>query len=236
MMKRMGSGALRRFLVVGLSFSILAAGLLGCQKAGQPQGSSAQKQAEGSAQKQAEGSAQAVEIFDKAQAEKVLQELADKPNKLRITLEDERQIDCELYPDIAPISVANFKRLVNEKFYDGKTFFRCIPGFMIQGGEPKPGEQVTNIRGEFSANGIDNPLKHEDGVLSMARAQDFNSASTQFFIMDGTAKHLDGQYAAFGKVTAGLDVVHEIAALNSDGQQEYLNKPVGIKSISFLED
>ena len=131
-----------------------------------------------------------------------------------ITMENGGQIKAELYPDKAPITVENFKKLVKQGFYDGLTFHRVIEGFMIQGGCPRgdgtggPGYQ---IKGEFSRNGVANDLKHTRGVLSMARSSSPNSAGSQFFIMHEDAKHLDGQYAAFGKVTEGMDVVDAIA-------------------------
>ncbi|MBQ3140077.1 MAG: peptidylprolyl isomerase [Ruminococcus sp.] len=132
-----------------------------------------------------------------------------------IEMENGKKIKLELYPEIAPISCANFERLVKEGFYDGLTFHRVISGFMIQGGCPKgngTGGPGWNIKGEFRANGIQNDLKHTRGVLSMARAQHPDSAGSQFFIMHDDAPYLDGQYAAFGKVIEGMDVVDEIAA------------------------
>ena len=131
-----------------------------------------------------------------------------------ITMENGKQIKLELYPEIAPITVANFEKLVKENFYNGLTFHRIIPGFIIQGGCPKgdgTGGPGYGIKGEFAANGVKNDLKHTRGVISMARAQDPNSAGSQFFIMHRDAPHLDGQYAAFGKVVEGMDVVDEIA-------------------------
>lgn len=122
-------------------------------------------------------------------------------------------IELELYPDIAPISVDNFVKLINEGFYDGVVFHRVVPGFVIQGGDPTgtgaggPGYQ---IKGEFQANGVTNDLLHTRGVLSMARSMSFDSAGSQFFIMVDDAPHLDGQYAAFGKVTSGMEVVDQI--------------------------
>lgn len=154
-------------------------------------------------------------------------------HKIRIELEDGGVMEAELYPDIAPITVANFEALIGKEFYDGKTFFRCIPGFVIQGGAPDKGEEEpASIKGEFSANGVENSLKHEEGVLSMARASDPDSASSQFFIMDGKAEHLDGQYAAFGKLTKGIEEVHRIAKLGLDS--EYIPQPVKIKSIRMI--
>lgn len=122
-------------------------------------------------------------------------------------------IRAELYPEIAPITVANFEKLVSKGFYDGLTFHRIIAGFMIQGGDPLGngmGGSDEKIKGEFLANGVPNSLKHERGVLSMARAMNPDSASSQFFIMHEDAPHLDGQYASFGKVIEGIDVVDAI--------------------------
>ena len=136
-----------------------------------------------------------------------------------IEMENGAEIKLELYPDIAPITVKNFEKLVKEGFYDGLTFHRIIPGFMIQGGDPLGngmGGADENIKGEFAANGFNNPLKHKRGVISMARAYDPNSASSQFFIMHADAPHLDGSYAAFGCVTEGIETVDEIAAIPTD--------------------
>lgn len=122
-------------------------------------------------------------------------------------------IKAELYPEIAPVTVANFEKLVGEGFYDGLTFHRIIAGFMIQGGDPLGngmGGSDEKIKGEFLANGVPNNLKHERGVLSMARAMNPDSASSQFFIMHEDAPHLDGQYAAFGKVVEGIETVDAI--------------------------
>lgn len=129
------------------------------------------------------------------------------------------KIELELYPEAAPITVKNFESLVKAGFYDGLTFHRVIKGFMIQGGDPLGngmGGSDENIIGEFKANGHDNPIKHERGVISMARAYNPNSASSQFFIMHENAPHLDGQYAAFGKVVSGIEVVDEIADIPTD--------------------
>ena len=129
------------------------------------------------------------------------------------------KIELELYPEAAPKTVANFLKLVGEGFYDGLIFHRVIPGFMIQGGDPQGngmGGAKDNIIGEFKANGFDNPIKHTRGVISMARAYNPNSASSQFFIMHANAPHLDGQYAAFGKVVSGMEVVDEIASIPTD--------------------
>jgi len=130
-----------------------------------------------------------------------------------IEMENGGKICLELYPDVAPVSVENFIKLVKSGFYDGLTFHRVVPGFVIQGGCPLgngTGGPGWHIRGEFASNGFRNDLKHTRGVLSMARAMDPNSAGSQFFIMVEDAPHLDGDYAAFGKVVSGMDVVDEI--------------------------
>ena len=136
-----------------------------------------------------------------------------------IEMENGKEIEIELMPEAAPKTCANFEKLVKEGFYDGLIFHRVIPGFMIQGGDPQGngmGGADENIVGEFKANGFDNPIKHVRGVISMARAFNPNSASSQFFIMHADAPHLDGQYAAFGKVTSGMDAVDEIASIPTD--------------------
>lgn len=130
-----------------------------------------------------------------------------------IEMEDGGIMKGELYEDIAPKTVENFVKLIEEGFYDGLKFHRCIPKFMIQGGDPKgngTGGPGYTIPGEFSHNGFENNLKHERGVLSMARATDPNSAGSQFFIMVADAPHLDGDYAAFGRITEGMDVADKI--------------------------
>ena len=130
-----------------------------------------------------------------------------------IEMEDGGVMKGELYEDIAPKTVANFEKLANEGFYDGLIFHRVIPGFMIQGGCPKgtgTGGPGYCIDGEFSSNGFKNDLKHERGVLSMARAMDPNSAGSQFFIMTSTSPHLDGDYAGFGRVTEGMETADNI--------------------------
>ena len=130
-------------------------------------------------------------------------------------MEDGSVFRAELYPELAPNTVNNFLSLVKKGFYDGIIFHRVIEGFMIQGGDPKgvgTGGPGYHIKGEFKANGVENPVKHERGVLSMARAQHPDSAGSQFFVMHAAAPYLDGQYAAFGKVTSGMDVVDAIAS------------------------
>ena len=143
-------------------------------------------------------------------------------------------ITAELYPDIAPITVENFQKLVDENFYEGSKFHRVIKDFMIQGGENKdPNKKAESIKGEFAANGVENNLKHERGVLSMARTFINDSASSQFFIMHADAPHLDGNYAAFGKVTDGMDVVDKIANVKTDDNDAPLEE-VTIKKIVFV--
>ncbi|WP_302419122.1 peptidylprolyl isomerase [Blautia marasmi] len=150
-----------------------------------------------------------------------------------ITMADGGVIKAELYPDVAPNTVNNFISLVKNGFYDGLVFHRVIRGFMIQGGCPQGtgmGGPGYSIKGEFSGNGVENNLKHDTGVLSMARAMDPNSAGSQFFIMHENSPHLDGQYAAFGKVTEGMDVVNAIA----DVQTDYSDRPMEPQTIQSM--
>ena len=150
------------------------------------------------------------------------------------TMENGDVIKAELYPDIAPISVNNFISLINKNFYDGLIFHRVIRGFMIQGGDPEGtgmGGPGYSIKGEFAANGIENNLQHTEGVLSMARSMMPNSAGSQFFIMHKDAPHLDGSYAAFGKVIEGMENVNKIAETPTD----YSDRPLEdqrIKSVT----
>ncbi len=158
-------------------------------------------------------------------------------NYIKITMESEKEIIAELYPGVAPISVENFQKLVSEKFYDGIIFHRVIEGFMIQGGDPDgtgSGGSADTIEGEFSENGFENILVHDRGVLSMARTSDPNSASSQFFIMHETSPHLDGSYAAFGKVLIGMDVVDEIAGVEVDMYDKPLENQI-MKTVEFVK-
>lgn len=142
--------------------------------------------------------------------------------------------EAELYPDIAPNTVNNFISLVKKGFYDGLIFHRVIKGFMIQGGDPQGtgmGGPGYSIKGEFSNNGFTNDLKHTPGVLSMARAMDPDSAGSQFFIMHETSPHLDGSYAAFGKVVNGLDVINTIADVRTDWNDRPMEDQI-IKSVT----
>ena len=160
---------------------------------------------------------------------------------VQIDVKDYGSITAELYADTAPITVENFLKLVDEGFYDGLTFHRIISGFMIQGGDPLgngTGGSDEKIKGEFSSNGVKNDLKHTRGVLSMARSSNPNSASSQFFIMHQDAPHLDGAYAAFGKVLSGMEVVDAICqntpVTDRNGTVEKANQPV-ITAIKRIE-
>ena len=153
-----------------------------------------------------------------------------------ITMDNGKKMEIELYPEIAPETCANFEKLVRSGFYNGLTFHRVIKGFMIQGGCPKGngmGGPGWTIKGEFAANGHKNDLKHTKGVLSMARTMDPNSAGSQFFIMHEAAPHLDGQYAAFGKVVNGLDVVDEIANVRT-GWADKPSQPVVMEKVEIV--
>lgn len=152
-------------------------------------------------------------------------------------IKDMGTIKIELYEDIAPITVENFITLVDDRYYDGLTFHRIIKGFMIQGGCPNGtgmGGPGYHIKGEFTANGFPNNLKHTRGVISMARSMDPNSAGSQFFIMHEDAPHLDGQYAAFGKVVEGMDVVDKIASVEVDINDHPINEVIIEKA--YLEN
>ena len=145
----------------------------------------------------------------------------------KITMENGSVMEGELYPEIAPQSVYNFIDLANHNYYDGLIFHRVIPGFMIQGGCPDGtgmGGPGYCIKGEFFYNGFKNELKHKRGVLSMARSQSPNSGGSQFFVMHEDARHLDGQYAAFGKVTSGLEVIDAIASVKTNAQDRPLEE------------
>lgn len=190
-----------------------------------------------------------IEKNNNQQAELEAQKEADLlnlPNLLKnkinftITLDDGRKMKGELYPDLAPITVANFVKLCDENFYEGLIFHRIIDGFMIQGGgydKDFNHKETASIKGEFYSNGVTNALKHEKGVISMARTNDPNSATSQFFIVDETSPHLDGEYAAFGKITDGLDVLDALSKLEThtsdNGMADVPNETVLIKSIKI---
>lgn len=169
--------------------------------------------------------------------------IGDEPVKVEMSVKDFGVITLELYPDIAPITVQNFVDLVKDGFYDGLTFHRIVKGFMIQGGDPDGtggGGSKNTIKGEFSSNGVENNLKHERGVISMARSKSPDSASSQFFIVHQTSPHLDGQYAAFGKVTSGMDVVDKIADVEVvtglSGEKSTPITPVVIDYIKLIDN
>ena len=162
-------------------------------------------------------------------------------HKIEIDIQDYGTIKAELYGNVAPITVENFVKLAKEGFYDGLTFHRIISGFMIQGGDPLGngmGGSDQKIKGEFAANGVSNSIKHVRGVLSMARSSAFNSASSQFFIMHEDATYLDGQYAAFGRVTEGIEIVDAICAktpvTDNNGSVAKANQPV-ITAVRVVE-
>lgn len=163
-------------------------------------------------------------------------EVENETNFVKIEMANGEKMLLELYPDIAPITVANFKKLVSEKFYDNITFHRIVKSFMIQGGDPtgtgRGGSEET-IKGEFNANGVENNLSHDRGVISMARSNNPNSASSQFFIVHKKTSSLDGSYAAFGKLIAGFDTLDNLASVKVNGETP-IEKPV-IKSIRFVE-
>lgn len=155
-----------------------------------------------------------------------------------LEMENGKKIEIELCPEEAPITVENFLKLVHEGFYDGLIFHRVISGFMIQGGCPQgkgTGGPGYSIKGEFKSNGINNGLKHVRGTISMARSGDPDSAGSQFFIVHEDAPHLDGQYAAFGRVASGMDVVDEIAAVETD-YSDRPKTPQVIKRMTVAED
>ena len=156
---------------------------------------------------------------------------------VEITMENGKIIRIELDASAAPLTVENFEKLVKEGFYDGLTFHRIIPGFMIQGGDPDGngmGGPGYGIKGEFASNGWNNPIKHTRGVISMARSMMPNSAGSQFFIMHKDAPHLDGDYAALGKVVEGIEVVDEIAGVKTD-RNDRPTAPVVMKTVRIVE-
>ena len=160
--------------------------------------------------------------------------MAEQNPIVTFTMENGDVMKAELYPDVAPNTVNNFISLVNKGFYDGLIFHRIIAGFMIQGGDPDGtgmGGPGYSIKGEFNYNGFDNSLKHSRGVLSMARAQHPDSAGSQFFIMHADAPHLDGQYASFGKLIEGEDVLDKIASVDTDWNDRP-RKPQVMKTVT----
>lgn len=157
---------------------------------------------------------------------------------VEIIMENGDVMRGELYPEIAPVTVENFEKLANEEFYDGLIFHRVIPGFMIQGGDPNgtgTGGPGYTIKGEFTSNGFTNDLKHEKGVMSMARTMMPNTAGSQFFIMADSAPHLDGEYAAFGKITEGLEAIEKIISVKRDYQDKPIENQV-MRSVRVIEE
>lgn len=158
-------------------------------------------------------------------------------NTVQIEMSDGGKIIVELVEKSAPLTVKNFQKLVAQHFYDGLIFHRVISGFMIQGGDPQGtgmGGSKETVKGEFRANGVSNPISHERGVISMARSQFYNSASSQFFICHADAKFLDGQYAAFGKVVEGMDVVDRIASVPTNRADRPMVEQ-RISSVTFVK-
>lgn len=158
-------------------------------------------------------------------------------NTIQIEMSDGGKIIVELDEKSAPLTVKNFQKLVAQHFYDGLIFHRVISGFMIQGGDPQGtgmGGSKETVKGEFRANGVSNPISHERGVISMARSQFYNSASSQFFICHADAKFLDGQYAAFGKVVEGMDVVDRIASVPTNRADRPMVEQ-RISSVTFVK-
>lgn len=164
-------------------------------------------------------------------------ECLDEANpQIKIDMGEIGEMTLELFPNVAPITVQNFLDLIESSFYDGIIFHRVIKGFMIQGGDPQGtgyGGSKNNIKGEFKQNGVDNPLEHSRGVISMARSMMPNSASSQFFIMHKDAPYLDGAYAAFGAVTTGIEVVDKIANVRTGANDKPLEN-ITIKSIKRI--
>lgn len=234
------SGMGRRLGALVLTLALGAALLAGCGRGEQgksPDGENSQSVRESAS----EGSAPAgEETGDGAQKENG-EELLSGKHHVQIHIKDLGTISVELDADAAPVTVTNFVNLAKEGFYDGLTFHRIIKDFMMQGGDPKgdgTGGAPENIKGEFAANGVDNPLSHVRGAISMARASDPDSASSQFFIVHQDSLYLDGQYAAFGYVTEGMDIVDEICentvGQDVNGMVPVENRPV-IESIEVVD-
>lgn len=176
---------------------------------------------------------------NKKEKEKEEEKLMTGKHYVKIEIEDYGNIELELDADVAPITVTNFINLVNKKYYDGLKFHRIIKGFMMQGGDgSSQGKSAERIKGEFSANGVENNISHKRGVISMARAANYDSASSQFFIVHEDSEFLDGNYAGFGHVTSGIEVVDKICkeakVVDDNGTVLDENQPV-IKSIRVIE-
>lgn len=211
---------LKNFLLIALAISVSTIALVGCTN-----GSKINKDTSTSKES---------EVL-KEDENNDIEELSNENLPIAtMTIKDYGTVKIELYPKVAENTVNNFIYLVNDGFYNGLTFHRVIENFMIQGGDPTgtgtsgPG---YSIKGEFSANGLKNSLKHEDGVISMARSSSYDSAGSQFFIMTGTSTHLDGNYAAFGKVIEGLDIIYKIGSVETNSNDKPLEDVV-IESIT----
>lgn len=224
---------MKKFLSLLLSAMLIVAGLTSC-------GTDSTSGAEAWTKDNSK-SASSKTAESKVNSTEETKDMLTGKHHVEITVKDKGVITVELDADTAPITVTNFVDLANSGFYNGLTFHRIIEGFMIQGGDPKgngTGGSDKNIKGEFAANGIKNDISHERGVISMARSSAYDSASSQFFIMHKTSTHLDGQYAAFGHVTSGMDIVDDLAentpVSDSNGTVEKANQPV-IESIKVID-
>ena len=233
---------MRKYILLLLCILTLALSGCGSKKDAAPADSGAEKteqtdmkETAAEADKAQETAAEAGESEEQAveQADEQSEELLSGEHHIVISVKDYGDISLTLDADAAPITVTNFIGLAKSGFYDGLTFHRIIDGFMIQGGDPLgngTGGAEKTIKGEFASNGVQNPIAHTEGVISMARSQFKDSASSQFFIMVGDASYLDGEYAAFGHVTEGLDIVKKIAAdaqpIDRNGTIPKENQPV----------
>ena len=223
--------SLRKQLSLLASIMLAAMVLTGCQKT------------ENTAEKAPETAAETAGVQESGSADAAMGaeipfDAEHELHHVSLTVENYGTIELELDATIAPITVANFLKLAGEGFYDGLTFHRIIDGFMIQGGRPKAEVMPERIKGEFAANDVNNPISHVKGIISMARSQEFDSASSQFFITVGDALYLDGQYAAFGRVTEGLEVAEQIAKdakpVDNNGTIPAMEQPV-ISSMVVLD-
>ncbi|MBO5483790.1 MAG: peptidylprolyl isomerase [Lachnospiraceae bacterium] len=218
---------MRKICSIVIAAALLAVSVTGCGKSSGPQ---KENNTGKSSQNVSENTAAETET---PEAEETEGETLTGKHHVKIKVKNYGTISVELDADVAPITVTNFVNLAKDGFYDGLTFHRIISGFMIQGGDPLgngTGGSEENIKGEFSANGVENDLKHVRGTISMARAQDNDSASSQFFIMHQDAPSLDGQYAAFGTVTKGIEIVDKICedtpVEDSNGTVSAENQPI----------
>lgn len=233
-MKKTSQAGLSRREFVGLAAAALAAApLVGCGGAGAGDAAGADQAQSDSEGQDGSASASGEPASDDP--------YATGTHHVAIEVEGLGTIEATLNANVAPITVANFCKLANEGFYDGLTFHRIIDGFMVQGGDPNgdgTGGSGTTIKGEFSQNGVDNPISHVRGTISMARSSAYDSASSQFFIMQKTTTSLDGQYAAFGTVSSGMDVVDAMCAdvpvEDSNGTVAAANQPV-ITSVKVID-